>query len=68
MAAEVTFEPGFSAGIPEVLFDFDPGYTGGIRRYDVTPDGNRFLVVEPADAPGVESLTLVQNWTSELKP
>ena len=65
MAVEVTLEPSFSAGIPEVLFDTGEAWRN--RRYDVTPDGNRFLLVEPVEAPGVESLTLVQNWTSELE-
>ena len=64
MAVEVTFEPTLSVGVPEALFD--PGRPGW-PRYDVTRDGNRFLVRQLIDQPSVEPLTLVQNWTSELE-
>ena len=64
MAAEVTLEPTFSAGIPEGLFDLE---NYGWPWYDVTPDGNRFLVNQPIEQPGIESLTLVLNWASELE-
>ncbi len=42
-----------------------------LRAYDVSPDGQRFLVIK--DAPGFDSSTLstpivvVQNWVEELK-
>ena len=67
MAIEVTFEPTFSAGLPEALFDTgDAGRPGWWGQYDVTPDGNRFLVNQLVEHPGVEPLTLVLNWASEL--
>jgi hypothetical protein len=65
MAVEVTLEPTFSAGVPQALFDARVGLGG--QRYDVTPDGNRFLVSQPMEQPGEEPLTLVQNWTRELE-
>ncbi len=39
------------------------------RGYDVTPDGQRFLMVQPNDRPPapVTQLVLVQNWHEELK-
>ena len=42
----------------------DSGWWG--RSYDVSPDGNRFLVIkeEAATAP---SLVVVQHWDEELK-
>ncbi len=34
---------------------------------DVTPDGHRFLVLEPAESEGSPPLTVVENWQAELK-
>jgi Tol biopolymer transport system component len=36
-----------------------------VNCFDVSPDGNRFLVLEPVGPPPV--VTLVQNWTAALK-
>ena len=66
MAVEVRLEPAFSPGVPTLLFHPRTREIFG-RQYDVTSDGNRFLVNQPIDQPGVEPLTLVQNWTSELE-
>lgn len=43
----------------------------GVRRYDIDPSGERFLVVTPAGAPGgdsrpLPSLTVVLNWSEKL--
>ena len=35
--------------------------------YDVTPDGQRFLVVMSSEQAGRGPLTLVQNWAAGLK-
>jgi hypothetical protein len=60
---------GFSVGAPRKLFDRPfPVQTGG-RTYDVTPDGQRFLMVqvlEPLPEPATE-LILVTNWFEELR-
>jgi hypothetical protein len=39
------------------------------RHYDVTPDGRRFLMVQPKDRPPLRptQMILVQNWIEELK-
>ena len=61
-------------GPPAKVFDGSfvwalPTYAG--RQYDVSTDGQRFLVMKPSgsqdrsDAP--TSITVVQNWTEELK-
>ena len=45
-----------------VLGQGPPGYlTGPAYPYDVTPDGQRFLIKGPADE-NAASLTLVVNW------
>jgi Tol biopolymer transport system component len=66
MAVEVRLEPTFSPGVPTLLFDPRAREIPG-RQYDVTSDGNRFLVNQTVEQPAVEPLTLVQNWTSELE-
>jgi eukaryotic-like serine/threonine-protein kinase len=40
-------------------------YGGGVRNYDISPDG-RFLMVKPQDV-GPPQIVVVQNWTEELK-
>jgi hypothetical protein len=62
-------EPGASlrAGTPRLLFAGDYGLNSG---YDVTPDGQRFLMVK--SSPSTQQvppnqLTFVVNWFEELK-
>ncbi len=55
----------FTAGAMQRLFQIHS--CGGDWRYDVTADGQRFLVTSPpADVDGVR-LTLVTNWTATLR-
>jgi Tol biopolymer transport system component len=69
MAVPITTTPTFSAGTPRMLFEGPFRTDGPFRGYDVTPDGQRFLMVqEIAQAPAhVSQMVLVQNWTEELK-
>ena len=47
MAVDVTTEPTFSAGTPRLLFEGTYELSGGTRaNYDVTPDGQRFVMVQ----------------------
>ena len=72
MAVDVKLAPTFEHGSAKALFD---PRIGGIStapgfRYDVAPDGKRFLVITrpPAEeAPAPTSITVVLNWTSGLK-
>lgn len=46
-----------------------PAGTGG-RRYDVSPDGQRFLAIRVGDAADSDAsvdITVVLNWFTELK-
>ena len=69
MAVPVRTELAFEAGSPQVLFTGI--YAGRVgRMYDVAPDGQRFLMIKPAETTeeGVENqVILVQNWFEELK-
>jgi Tol biopolymer transport system component len=60
---------GFSVGTPRKLFEGPFVVESGARSYDVTPDGQRFLMVqvlEPLPQPAPE-LILVTNWFEELR-
>jgi serine/threonine-protein kinase len=60
---------GFSGGTPRKLFEGRYVMTEPVRGYDVTPDGQRFLMVQPLDSPPepATELVLVENWLEELK-
>jgi serine/threonine protein kinase len=66
MAVEVSTAPTFRAGIPRALFKTRLRPPPG-RQFDVTPDGERFLVnLRPAEEVS-DPVTLVQNWAAERK-
>ena len=60
----------FASGKPRLLFE-KPEYGGGypLRNYDLSPDGQRFLMVkdEQRKPTPVTEMVLVQNWFEELK-
>jgi Tol biopolymer transport system component len=70
MAVDVVTEPDFTAGTPRVLFEA-PHFVGVGRGYDITPDGQRFVMVrrdeEAASPAGGRQLNVVLNWFEELK-
>jgi eukaryotic-like serine/threonine-protein kinase len=59
-----TFQP----GIPKPLFQtqLDPSYRGR-NFYVVSPDGQRFLLLTPAEDAGPEPITVVVNWPALLE-
>ena len=67
MAVDVATRPELALSSPRVLFEqrYAYGTTLTAANYDVSPDGQRFLMVK--DEPGVSRLNLVLNWTEELK-
>lgn len=70
MAVSVTTTPALSVGTPHVLFEGPFRSDGGaFRNYDVTADGQRFLMVRAVERPPtrVSQMVLVQNWIEELK-
>jgi serine/threonine-protein kinase len=70
MAVKVTTtSSGFSASVPQKLFEGRFGGTSPARGWDVTGDGRRFLMirgVDPAPQPPSQMI-LVQNFGDELK-
>ena len=72
MAVETTTQPGFSAGKPRMLFEGP--YLATVfpnamsAAYDVSADGQRFLMVkETEQAAAPAQINVVQNWHEELK-
>ena len=73
MGVTVETEPTFSVGIPEIRVEGDYVYAPGQgRNWDISPDGQRFLMLKNADQLGTEDagppqITVVLNWFEELK-
>jgi serine/threonine-protein kinase len=66
MAVEITLEPRFSVGIPKTLFEPKVRPVQISYQYDVSPDGQRFIVLRTVKDQGEPPLTVIQNWTKEL--
>ena len=68
MAADIP-DAGRQGGLvsaPRMLFRTHLSPSPNVPQYDVTADGTRFLVLEPARSGG-EPVTFVLNWTAGLK-
>jgi hypothetical protein len=69
MVVDVATRPTFSAGKPRRLFErrYEPTLALW-PNYDVTSDGQRFLVVKTLDQdPTPPQINVVLNWFDELK-
>jgi Tol biopolymer transport system component len=67
MVASISREPEFKVLKTEMLFQGPYGQVGGLS-YDVTSDGQKFLVLKPQfDDTNVKELRVVTNWFEELK-
>ena len=69
MAVTIASEPAFVARLPRVLFEgaFEPTGTG-TSGFDVSPDGRRFLMIQPtAPERPVTQINVVINWFEELR-
>jgi hypothetical protein len=69
MAVTVGTNPGFTAGKPTMLFSGNYARTTPNRNFDVSPDGQHFVMVKPVMEPQlpITTMNLVVNWTEELK-
>jgi eukaryotic-like serine/threonine-protein kinase len=70
MAVDIATQPGFSAGTPRMLFEgrYIPA-PFPTTNYDVSPDGQRFLMIKPSEQEQAAStqINVVLNWFEELK-
>jgi hypothetical protein len=69
-AVPVQADARFSPGRPAKVFETLPG-GGAARNYDVSPDGQRFLILkditDPSPAGNPAKIIVVLNWLEELK-
>ena len=65
MRVPLETSPSFAPGKPEILFSGNY-FAFSARAYDISPDGERFLMVKPDDDENTE-LNVVLNWFDELK-
>ena len=70
MAVEVKTGTGFEAGFPSGLFvthTRQPISAMDFFSYDVTPDGQKFLVNTKVDTSNSAPLSVILNWSSEME-
>ena len=67
MVVDVSTSPDLTLSQPRVLFEqrYAFGSAQTISNYDVSPDGQRFVMVKDDSASG--RLNIVLNWLEELK-
>jgi serine/threonine-protein kinase len=66
IGVSISAGPKFEHGPPRVLFSGPYLNVPGIS-YDVTPDGNRFLLLKLPEQPPATRIHVVTNWFEELK-
>ncbi len=69
MAVDITTQPSITTGSPRLLFEGRYEFSGnGDSGYDVAPDGQRFLMIQPVEPeqPATQ-INVVLNWFEELK-
>jgi hypothetical protein len=70
MAASLTTEPNFKSRVPELLFEdtYDWGTYLMMPNYSISPDGSRFIMVQPDEEVGKASeIRIVFNWLDEVE-
>ncbi len=68
MRAGIKLEPELEIEVPQPLFVTQIKYSLTYpQQYDVSPDGQRFLINTLLEEEDAASITLVQNWFEELK-
>ena len=69
MVVDVSRGPTFVRSSPRLLFEREFSTTVPIRGYDITPDGQRFVITirQPFESETVTRINVVQNWVAELK-
>jgi hypothetical protein len=67
MDVDIATQPGFAAGRPRMLFEGPYlSLLATIPSYDVSPDGQRFLMQKASEQTQViTQINVVQNWSEE---
>ena len=70
MAVAIETKPAFVAAKPKLLFEghYELGNYAFLQNYDVSPDGQRFLMVKAGEqATAAAQISVVLNWSEELQ-
>jgi Tol biopolymer transport system component len=67
MAVEVSLEPIFKAGRPQLLFEEKYLARDYRESWDITPDGERFVIIKEGERQRLSRMNVVLNWFEELK-
>jgi Tol biopolymer transport system component len=70
MAVDIATQPNFAVGKPRMLFEGKYQQSPGTApNYDVSPDGQRFLMLKPSEQAQAAptQINVVLNWFEELK-
>jgi eukaryotic-like serine/threonine-protein kinase len=75
MVVKIEIQPRLSVAVSQPVFTaesgwiFDPGLAEGpyVRMYDVTPDGQRFVMIRTLESDYTPTITVVQNWYAGFK-
>ncbi len=69
MVVSVQTQPTFKAEIPRLLFEgpYNNSFLSLTANYDVTPDGQRFVMVRSGQTVVQSQINVVLNWFEELK-
>jgi Tol biopolymer transport system component len=67
-ALDIVYRPSFRAGAPRALFNgrYDDAPIGH-QHYDISADGERFLMVKHGEPAGPSEVRVVLNWSEELQ-
>jgi serine/threonine-protein kinase len=69
MVVDITTQPAFSAGNPRLLFEGQYARNpADVANYDISPDGQRFLMVkETPQAGSAAQINVILNWFEDLQ-
>jgi Tol biopolymer transport system component len=67
MVAEIINQPAFKAGKPRLLFEGRYENLSWEPNYDVSPDGQKFLMLKSLDDTPPNQINIVLNWYEELR-
>jgi Tol biopolymer transport system component len=67
MAVEIRTSPAFQAAKPHLLFEGEYEHFRNELSFDVTPDGQRFLMVKTPPEFAPRQINVVLNWFDELR-
>ena len=66
-SVDVTSGDVFSNGNPKKIFAGNYFVSPGGRSFDIHPDGDRFIMIQPSEGPQEQKIFVIQNFSEEIK-